>query len=111
MSESSKRILPVAPSLLTLLRQHWRNQQEERLLLGVEWKEHGLIFASEVGTPKSPRNLEREWYRFREASGLPNTINFHLLRHSVASWLDEVGATEAVVAAVLGHATQSVTHH
>jgi integrase len=108
-SETSRRILVLPPALLARLRDHRRNQQEERALLDTDWKEHGLIFASEVGTPKMPRNFERDFYRFRSAAGLSSEINFHLLRHSVATWLDELGASEAMIAAILGHSGGTVT--
>ena len=56
-SDTSRRTLPIPPLLLKRLQQHWDNQQEERALLDTEWKEHGLIFPTQVGTPIIPRNL------------------------------------------------------
>ncbi len=107
-TKTSKRILPVPPLLLDRLRAHWRNQQEERKLLGVEWKEHGLIFPSEVGTPLGPRNLNRMYYDVRNAAGLPG-VRIHDLRHSCGTCLGDLGVPEMVIAALLGHSGGSIT--
>jgi integrase len=108
-SPAGIRTLPIPPHLLARLAAHWRNQQEERALRGTEWKEHGYVFPSERGTPKGPRNLERDFYRFRVAAGLSDEINFHLLRHTLGTWLDEAGATDTVKQAILGHGKKNVT--
>jgi integrase len=107
-TKTSKRVLPVPPQLLALLRAHWNNQQEERRLLGVEWKEHGLIFPSEVGTPIGPRNLNRMYYDVREAAGLPG-VKLHDLRHTCGTCLGDLGVPEMVIAALLGHSGGSIT--
>lgn len=103
------RTLPVPEYLLTMLREHWRNQQEERRLLGVNWKEHGLIFASEVGTPIGPRNLNRQFGDARERSGLPEDIHVHTARHTCATMLGELDTEERVIGAILGHTPGNVT--
>lgn len=41
--------------------------------------------------------------------GIPETVNFHLVRHTVATWLAELGINETVIAAILGHSRQGVT--
>lgn len=105
---ASVRTLPIPPRLLQELCRHWSLQQEERALLSTAWKEHGLVFPSERGTPKSARNLERDFYKFRAAASL--SANFHLLRHTVATWLtEEVGATDATQRAILGHGKKNTT--
>jgi integrase len=104
----SKRWLPVPPGGLTQLRSHWEAREDERVHTNTDWHEHGLIFPSEVGTALLPRNLSRHFYGARDAAGLP-PINFHLLRHTCATLLAETGASETVIAAILGHSGGSVT--
>jgi hypothetical protein len=41
------------------LRQHWEQQERDRLRAGELWQEHGLVFASRVGTPLSANNVIR----------------------------------------------------
>jgi integrase len=126
-SESSRRTVPLPPLLLERLRYHWQRQQDERLERGVTWREHGLIFASKVGTPIHPRNLVRHFKAVLIAAGfftiekimhsdgkerqekkaLP--IPFHNLRHTAATRMADVGAPEAIIGALLGHTGGSVT--
>jgi integrase len=107
---ASVRTIPLPPLLLAALKRHWELQLEERALLRADWKEHGLVFPSSKGTIKSPRNLERDFYGFRTRAGLSDAINFHLLRHTVATWLtEEVGATDATQRAILGHGKKNIT--
>jgi integrase len=70
-----------------------------------------LLFPSTHATPKSPRNFESEFSDHREKAGLPGELTFHLLRHTTASWLDAVGATEVTKKAILGHERHDVTEH
>lgn len=108
-TRAGKRVLPVPDVLLTLLRQHWDTQQTERQRTGLNWKEHGLIFPSDVGTPLWPRNIERQFYALRTQATLPTTITLHHLRHTVSTLLDEAGASEALKAGILGHGTTTIT--
>ena len=68
-----------------------------------------MLFASSVGTPLWPRNVDREFYSLRDAAKLPTTMTLHALRHTTATLLDEVGASEALKAGILGHKTQTIT--
>lgn len=122
-SETSRRTLPLPPLVIELLQTHWQEQQEERRRLGVEWHEHGLIFPNEHGKPMLPRNLSRHWYKVLAAAGIGQKVRdtvrkrteylgklpFHRLRHTAATRLSENGASEAVIAAILGHSRSGVT--
>ena len=45
----------VLPKLaVRYLREHKKRQAAERLAPGDAWREHGLVFASSVGTPIEP---------------------------------------------------------
>ena len=107
-TKSSARTVPVPPLTLARLRALWKNQQEERRLLGTDWKEHGLIFPSEVGTPKAPRNLNRHFYGVQKAAGLKD-VRLHDLRHTCGTLLGDLGVPELVIAQLLGHSSRSVT--
>jgi integrase len=121
-NDSSRRVLPVPPRALARLRAHWENHQEERALGGPEWKEHGLIFASGIGTPVLPANLHRALHGekardgraqtkgFMEKAGVPER-RIHDLRHTCATLLGEQGEREEVIAALLGHTPATITRH
>lgn len=110
-TKAGRRTIPVPPLLLAHYRAHWDRQQGERTYLDVRWKEHGLIFPSEVGTPMSPRNFERLYHLVRQSAGIRNERNFHLLRHTCASLMGEAGVIEEVRAAILGHSRHGMTQH
>lgn len=108
-TRASKRTLPLPAPLFALLRRLWDQQRQEYEQRGLDWAGHGLIFPSSVGTPISPSNLERSFYVVRDRAGLPVSVKLHHLRHTVATLLDEAGASEALKAGILGHGTKTVT--
>jgi len=107
-SENGIRELPLTPRQQQLIETHLARLRDERARLGLEWHEHGLIFPSEVGTPMIPRNLSRHYYKALKRAQL-HTMAFHRLRHTAATRLDSIKATEACKAAILGHGPASVT--
>lgn len=108
-TSSSRRTLPLTPTMLQRLRTHWGQQQTERELLGVEWREHGLIFPSERGTPLQPNNLSAKHFkRLLLRAGLPTNIRFHDLRHTALSDLAAYGEAKTVQA-LAGHASITTT--
>ncbi len=108
-TRASARVLPLSAPLVASLQAHWERQQAERLALGVDWKEHGFIFPSEVGTAIPGRNLLRHFKASLKKAGLPQTIRFHDLRHTCATFLIAQGTHARVVMEVLGHSQIGTT--
>jgi integrase len=102
------RTLTLPDILVGVLRDHWAFQQQERLVQGTAWKEHGLVFPSEVGTPLLEGNLHRHFKQTLKQAGLPD-IRFHDLRHSCASFLAAQEVHPAVAQKILGHTRISTT--
>ncbi|GGQ77720.1 tyrosine-type recombinase/integrase [Couchioplanes azureus] len=107
-TDRSRRTVPVPAQTLALLRRHRRQQDEERAKADERWREHGLVFASRLGTPMEPRNLDREWHATRERAGLP-WLRLHDLRHACATFLLASGASPRTVMQTLGHSQISLT--
>lgn len=108
-TRSGNRSIPMSEEHANVLRQHWQDQQEERRLLGTEWKEYGgFVFASEIGTPLHPRNLVRHFKALLQRAGLPN-IRFHDLRHTAITLMlkDETAYKE--ISRLAGHSSIAVT--
>jgi integrase len=76
--------------------------------LGMEWKEHGLLFPSERGTPIIPRNLNRHYYQTQEKAGIPH-YTLHATRHTAATAFDAVKASKSQQKAIMGHSPGDVT--
>ncbi len=74
---------------------------------GPLWQDHGLIFASEVGTPMDPDNFSHSFARLCERAGLGHW-HPHELRHSGASLKLAQGTPLHAVSEVLGHASQQM---
>jgi len=90
------------------LQEHKKRQDAERQALGEAWREHGLVFASSIGTPIEPRNVNRRWDELRRKAGL-DWLRLHDLRHGCATLLLAKGVPDRVIMEVLGHAEIGVT--
>ena len=101
-TDTSIRDIPVTDDLLQELRQHRIRQNERRLALGELWHDNDLVFASEVGTPVSPRNLYREYRRLVDMTHVPQ-IKIHGQRHTHATWAIKAGIDPKTVSERLGH--------
>jgi integrase len=88
--------------------QHRVRQLEERLAARPKWRDHDLVFPSNVGTPLEPRNLHRDFKRCLVKAGLPN-MQFHGLRHSIASLMLAQGIPLRSIQDILGHSSISLT--
>lgn len=104
----SRRTLQIPQFVLDVLQQHRANQLLEKAQAGESWREHGLVFASSVGTPVPARNLLRLWYNLLKKAGLPKRP-FHQLRHTAASYLLAMGCDLRTVQQVLGHSQVGLT--
>jgi integrase len=91
------------------LRAHRKAQLEERMTKVRLWEDHGLVFASEVGTTMSGRNLYRALKIRLKRAGLPETLRFHDLRHTCATLLLRQSVPSKFVQEFLGHADISLT--
>ncbi len=67
-SQRSRRVLPVPQVAMAAFNAHRARQARERLAAGDSWHDEDLIFASSIGTPMEPRNVNR---RFDELRGRP----------------------------------------
>jgi hypothetical protein len=95
LKTSSARRTVVLPRLAVRhLQEHKKRQDGERLALGDTWREHGLVFASSIGTPIEPRNVNRRWDELRQRAGL-DWLRLHDLRHGCATFLQVSGVASA----------------
>jgi integrase len=93
---------------LDALRQHRKQQNEERLLIGSGWHAEGLVFCSVDGRALHPDRVSREFDRRVKRWGLPR-IPLHGLRHTWATLAMRAGVHPRVVQERLGHSTIAVT--
>ncbi len=70
--------------------------------------DHGLVWAREDGRPMDGRTDYRAWQDILKTAGVP-PMPLHAARHTAASILDAIGASEAVRMAILGHSQAATT--
>ena len=107
-SEKSRRSVPIPDACLAALKRHKAHQAEEKLLLGQEYLDQGLVFAQADGTPIDPRSMNLYFTQALQRSGLSG-IRLHDARHSFATWMLEQGVSPKVVQTMLGHSSIGVT--
>ena len=83
-TRAGRRVITLEPTMLESLRLHRVRQNERRLAFGDVWRDHGLVFTTEVGTPINGRNLYRHYARLVEKAQVPH-ISIHGIRHTVAT--------------------------
>ncbi|TDC37980.1 tyrosine-type recombinase/integrase [Micromonospora sp. KC213] len=88
--------------LSSSFRAHRRQQAADRLAAGERWQDHGLVFASKVGTPVDPDHIDRTWHKIRASAGL-DWLRLHDLRHACATFLLVSGASPRTVMKGAGH--------
>jgi integrase len=108
-TKAGRREVTVPPSIVAELRVHWRNQQEQRLALGLG-KANGddLVFPRPDGSPFPPDYLTSEWARAVRTLKLPQ-ITLHALRHTHVSQLVASGLDVVTVSRRIGHSNPTVT--
>jgi integrase len=105
----SRRTVKLSETALYALRNHLSRQLDEIDRVGSLWRENGLVFATEIGTPLNRHNLtQRSFKPLLKGAGLPQ-IRFHDLRHTCATILLSQGVHAKFVQELLGHATISIT--
>lgn len=73
------------------------------------YRDGGLVFASEVGTPLEPSNIDRRSFKpLLKKAGVPG-VRFHDLRHTCATVLLSEGVNPTFVQELLGHADIKLT--
>ena len=70
----SRRTLALPRKCVEALREHRVRQAEDRLAAGPLWQDHGLVFASAVGTPMDDHNVRRQFRVITEAAGLGTDV-------------------------------------
>ena len=81
---------------------------EQRLTMGPLWQGQDLVFATKVGTPLHPSNINRRFVALMRRAGVPR-IPFHGMRHTHATILMLKGVHPKIASERLGHATIAIT--
>jgi len=105
----SRRVLLLPRLAVQALREHLDRQAEDQLLAGALWHDHGLVFASSVGTPLDHHNVRREFRRITDAAGLGTDWVPREMRHTFVSLLSSNGTALEDIADLVGHKGTATT--
>lgn len=104
----SRRTIMLSRRAVDALRHHRTRQLEQRLLIGPDWRDQGLVFVNATGGPVDPSWQRTIFYAALWDAGLP-AIRFHDCRHTAATLLLTQGVHPKVVSEMLGHTTITLT--
>lgn len=110
-TKKSRRTLALPQRCVRALQDHRREQIIERRAAGNRWKDHGLVFASKVGTPLDPSHVRRDFRNaLKGVKGVdPAQWTPRELRHSFVSLLSDSGVPLEEISRLVGHSSTSVT--
>jgi integrase len=105
----SRRTLALPRRCVGALREHRKLQAKKRLRAGALWQDHGLVFASTVGTPLSANNVIRAFRAITDTVGLGTGWAPREMRHTFVSVLSANGVPVESIALLVGHDRTSTT--
>jgi integrase len=101
----SRRTLAIPRRCVDALRLHRDFQARQRQAAGRAWQEHGLVFASTVGTPRNANNVLRSFRSVVARTSLDaEDWTPREMRHSFVSLLSDSGVPIENIARLVGHA-------
>ena len=114
-TDKSRRTLALPHRCVEALRQHMQQQERDRLRAGELWQDHGLVFASRIGTPLTANNVIRAFRIITKKAGLGDEWVPREMRHTFVSGLSANGVPVESIALLAGHdrtsTTESVYRH
>ena len=111
MTRKSRRKLALTRRCVDALGWQWEQQERDRAVAGARWREHGLVFASSIGTELDPADVKRD---FRKAISNAERVNAkdwtpRELRHSFVSTSSDNGIPLEEISRLVGHSSTAVT--
>jgi integrase len=108
-TRSGRRQITLPDIVVDALREHRRQQLEQRMVLGLgKLPDDSLVFPAPSGSPQSPDAFSAEWRDAADKIGLQG-IPLYSLRHTHASLLIDKGVDVVTIAKRLGHASPAIT--
>jgi integrase len=107
-SQAGRRTISIPQPLVEALRSHRATQYQERLRVGSEWHNSGLVFTQPNGRPIDPSADNRRWLEVLSRAGV-RRARLHDARHTAATMMLSLGVPARVAMQILGHSQISLT--
>jgi integrase len=98
----SRRKIVLPAFVVAMLKQHRKNQLEQRLKVGDAWRDLDLVICGLEGNYLNPRYLLKLFDKLLAEAGLSH-MRFHDLRHSVVTLLLGMGVDPRTIQEFVGH--------
>ncbi|MFI7707628.1 tyrosine-type recombinase/integrase [Nonomuraea sp. NPDC049480] len=109
-TEASDGVIALDTGTVAVLREHRKQQLEEKLAWGEAWTDTGRIFTHEDGTELHPAWVSELFSQLAFKAGLP-PIRLHDLRHCAATLAYAAGADTKMVSTMLRHSSTNLTEN
>lgn len=110
-TRQSRRTLALPVRCAEALTFHRAYQDQQREAAGGKWHDHGLVFASSVGTQRNANNVLRSFRAIVKRAGLnQGEWTPREMRHSFVSLLSDSGVPIENIARLVGHAWRVRCH-
>lgn len=104
-TRKSRRTLRLPAVAVEALREHKAAQSREQLIAGPLWEDHGLVFATPLGTPLDAAHVRRAFKKICDNAGIGSDWTPRELRHTFVSIMSEQGVPVEEIAHLVGHTT------
>jgi integrase len=108
-TRNSVRRVGLPKFLIPELKEHRKQQLEERMKMGCHYQDHDLAFATRVGTPYTHSPIRTEFKATLARAGLNENMRVYDLRHSFVTLSLAAGVDLKTVSEEAGHATVAFT--
>lgn len=108
-TKKSRRTLKLPRMAVEALRVQVQCQADARLLAGIVWQEHGLVFASAVGTPLDASDVRRSLRAISRKAKIGEDWAPRDMRHTFVSLLSDNGMAIEEISRLVGHSSTNVT--
>lgn len=107
-TKASNRTLKISEPVYSAFVRHQMRQSNLKMLAGPNWKESGMVFTTQVGTPINMANNLKRFRDFIQRNQL-RYIRVHDIRHTYANLALENNVPLESVSQSLGHADIGIT--
>jgi integrase len=108
-TETSNRIVYIAPTTLRVLKQYQAEQYSDRLRIGSKWLGSKRVFTTDFGADMHPNTPSAILSKIVKRHNL-EYINFHGLRHTSISLQIASGIQAQIISKRAGHSNLATTH-
>ncbi|MBS3886585.1 MAG: site-specific integrase [Dethiobacter sp.] len=107
-TKKSRRQIVLPAMVIDAFKKRKKQQAEDKLMLGQEYEDIGLVFCTAYGQPLDPSGVSRRFKTVAKKLGR-SELRFHDLRHTHATLLLSQGVHPKIVQERLGHESINIT--